>query len=152
MSLWVPEIHRHVLNDGHLEVGRLVSQRRLGLEAAALRQQLVLSSGNNPDLHYATSTDFSGVAPRRLWIGWAGALIIMKPETVVSWHRARLPLFWRLHSRPLGRQRLSGEIRLLIRRMKTVGTENSKFYSRAYVAAGSARATCAQNSSKDLRG
>jgi hypothetical protein len=27
-------------------------------------------------------------ALRRLWEGWSEALIIVKPETVVSWHRA----------------------------------------------------------------
>jgi hypothetical protein len=28
------------------------------------------------------------IALRRLWEGWSEALIIVKPETVVSWHRA----------------------------------------------------------------
>jgi hypothetical protein len=43
----------------------------------------------------------------------------VKPETVVCWHRAGSRLFWRLRSRRLGRPRLSEEIRMLIRRMKT---------------------------------
>jgi putative transposase len=48
------------------------------------------------------------------------ALILVKPETVVSWHRAGFEWFWRWRSRPrrLGRPAISGEIRQLIRRMK----------------------------------
>jgi putative transposase len=48
------------------------------------------------------------------------ALIIVKPETVVSWHRAGFRLFWRLRSRfhRPGRPKISQEIRQLIRRMK----------------------------------
>jgi transposase InsO family protein len=59
------------------------------------------------------------VALQRCWSGWAGALIMVKAETVVSWHRAGFRLFWRLRSRPLGRPKIHGEIRALIRRMKT---------------------------------
>jgi hypothetical protein len=50
---------------------------------------------------------------------WAGALIIVKAETVVSWHRAGFRLFWRLRSRPLGRPKFNDEIRVLIRRTNT---------------------------------
>jgi putative transposase len=46
-------------------------------------------------------------------------LIIVKPETVVAWHRAGFRLFWRLRSQPksLGRPRIDAELRSLIRRM-----------------------------------
>ena len=55
-----------------------------------------------------------------LWSGWTEALIIVKPETVVSWHRGGFRLFWRLRSRfrQPGRPKVSGEIRQLIRHMK----------------------------------
>jgi transposase InsO family protein len=46
-------------------------------------------------------------------------LIIVKAETVVSWHRAGFRRFWLLRSRPLGRPKINDEIRVLIRRMKT---------------------------------
>lgn len=51
---------------------------------------------------------------------WSGALILVKPETVLSWHRAGFEWFWQWRSRPLrrGGPALSGEIRQLIRRMK----------------------------------
>src|SRR5262245_5428331 len=50
-----------------------------------------------------------------------GYLIIVKPDTVVAWHRAGFRLFWRWRSRPkcLGRPRVSVEIQQLIRRMKS---------------------------------
>ena len=35
------------------------------------------------------------VALRRVWSRWAEVLAIVKPETVVRWHRAGYRLFWR---------------------------------------------------------
>jgi putative transposase len=63
---------------------------------------------------------------RRLWPAWSKVLIIVKPETVVAWHRAGFRLFWRLRSRvkPLGRPKLNAEVRALIRRM---ASENSSW-------------------------
>lgn len=57
---------------------------------------------------------------RRLWEGWCEALIILKAETVVSWHRAGFRRFWRWRSqrRRPGRPQANAEIRQLIRRMK----------------------------------
>ena len=61
---------------------------------------------------------------RRLWPAWTNALVIVKPETVVAWHRAGIRLFWRLRSRPKspGRPKIDAEVRALTRRM---GKENS---------------------------
>jgi putative transposase len=44
---------------------------------------------------------------------------LVKPETVVSWHRAGFRLFWRWRSRQPGRPKVTREIRELIQRMKT---------------------------------
>ena len=56
---------------------------------------------------------------RRLWPKWNNVLVIVKPETVVSWHRAGFRLFWRLRSRhkDLGRPKINAEVRTLIRRI-----------------------------------
>jgi hypothetical protein len=44
--------------------------------------------------------------------------VIVKPETVVAWHRAGFRLYWRWRSRPRGgHPRISEEIRGLIRRL-----------------------------------
>lgn len=47
---------------------------------------------------------------------WKGALVIVKPETLIGWHRKGFKLFWRWKSRA-GRPRISKEIRDLIVRM-----------------------------------
>jgi putative transposase len=55
----------------------------------------------------------------RIWSDWRSALAIVKPETVVAWHRAGFRLFWTWkvrHGRP-GRPIISREIRDLIRQM-----------------------------------
>ncbi len=54
---------------------------------------------------------------RRCWSRWADALIIVKPETVVRWHRAGFRAYWRWKSRKPGRPRIEREVRELIRRM-----------------------------------
>jgi len=54
-----------------------------------------------------------------VYTGWADALILVKPDTVVSWQRASFRLFWWWRSRQVGRPKVNQEIRQLIRRMKT---------------------------------
>jgi hypothetical protein len=45
-------------------------------------------------------------------------LTIIRPETLVRWHRAGFRCYWRWKSRPLGRRpRIDAELRVLIRRM-----------------------------------
>src|SRR5262245_26918253 len=54
----------------------------------------------------------------RLWRGWRDALIIVKPDTVIKWHREGFRLFWRWKSKaPIGRPPIDKEIRKLIRRI-----------------------------------
>jgi transposase InsO family protein len=97
-----------------------VSRHKLALEAAALRQQLAVfkRKQNRPKLRGLDRLFW--IALRSLWPGWIESLILVKPETVVSWHRAGFRLFWRWRSRSgnPGRPKISGEIRQLIRRMK----------------------------------
>jgi transposase InsO family protein len=55
----------------------------------------------------------------RLWRDWRSALAIVKPETVVAWHRAAFRLFWTWkvrHGQP-GRPVVLREVRDLIRKM-----------------------------------
>jgi hypothetical protein len=49
---------------------------------------------------------------------WRDALVVVRPETQIRWHRAGWRLFWRLKSRP-GRPPIPLELRQLIRRMAT---------------------------------
>jgi transposase InsO family protein len=57
-------------------------------------------------------------ALRRIWWRWAEVLVVVKPQTVVGWHRAGFRLFWRWRSRARGgRPKSTAEIRTLIRRL-----------------------------------
>jgi transposase InsO family protein len=96
------------------------SRHSLLLENLALRQQLAVFKRRHrrPILH---ATDkLLWVALRRFWPSWKRALIVVKPETVVRWHRAGFQLYWRLISRvrkPIGRRVVTKQIRELIFQM-----------------------------------
>src|SRR3954465_7260927 len=98
-----------------------IVRHRLGMEVAALRHQVVVLKRKQPRPRVCRCARAFWVALRRLWPGWVNALIIVKPDTVVSWHRAGFRLFWRLRSRPkrIGRPSVSMELQQLIRRMKS---------------------------------
>jgi len=50
-------------------------------------------------------------------IDWRRLLTVVKPETLIRWHRKGFQLFWRLKSRPCGRPRLPANPQLLIAAM-----------------------------------
>ena len=49
----------------------------------------------------------------KIWTGWREALIIVKPETVIAWHRQAFRFYWRWLSRRkiIGRPTVSAEVR-----------------------------------------
>ena len=53
----------------------------------------------------------------RIWPQVIDAMVLVKPATVVEWHRRGFRLYWRWRSRGPGRPRISPDIRDLIRRM-----------------------------------
>jgi transposase InsO family protein len=97
------------------------SRRDLVLENLALRQQLVILAGRrHPDIRPVDRVFW--VLLRRLWSGWAETLAIVRPDTVVRWHRAGFRIYWNWLSRQgkrSGRPPLPREVRALIRRMAT---------------------------------
>ena len=48
---------------------------------------------------------------------WREALVIVKPDTFVKWHRTAFRMFWRWKSRESGRPPLPKNLRELIREM-----------------------------------
>lgn len=50
------------------------------------------------------------------FFNWRNALVVVRPETMIRWHRAGWKLFWRLKSR-LGRPPIPKQVQALIRRM-----------------------------------
>jgi hypothetical protein len=55
----------------------------LGLEIAALRQQLKVLKRRNKRAHLRRSDRLFWVLLRRVWPKWANPLLILKPDTVV---------------------------------------------------------------------
>jgi hypothetical protein len=88
------------------------------LEILALRQQVVVLKRKRPRPLLTAIDRLFWTALRRFWSGWCEVLVIVKPETVIGWHRAGFRFYWRWRSRPLGgRPRIAVEIRVLIRRL-----------------------------------
>ena len=88
------------------------------LEILALRQQLAVLKRKRPRPQLNRLDRIFWTALRRYWSHWAEVLIIVKPETVVGWHRAGFRLYWRWRSRPgRGRPKIAEEVRVLIRRL-----------------------------------
>src|ERR1019366_6883480 len=98
----------------------LYTRRDLLLENLALRQQLGALTRRHPQIRLAASDKLLWVILRRLWPRWKQALILVRPETVVGWHRAGFKLYWTWLSRhrsAAGRRCVSKELRQLIFRM-----------------------------------
>jgi putative transposase len=47
------------------------------------------------------------------FFNWRNALVIVKPETLVGWHRTAFKIFWRWKSRQPGRSALPQDLREL---------------------------------------
>ena len=54
-----------------------------------------------------------------IWSDWRSALVIVKPETVIAWHRKGFRLFWtwKIRQGQVGRSAVPREARDLIRKM-----------------------------------
>jgi hypothetical protein len=102
-----------------LLVGSLIKPRiTLAAEVLVLRQQLAVLQRSVKRPRLRRRDRFFWVKLSRLWKNWRDALIIVKPETVVKWHREGFRLYWRWKSRaPIGRPKIDLEVRELIRRM-----------------------------------
>ena len=94
------------------------SRRDAALEIIALRQQLAVLKRKRPRPRLNRFDRLFWVAMSRAWKRWTEVLVVVKPETVIGWHRSGFRLFWRWRSRSRGgRPRTTAEIRALIRRL-----------------------------------
>ncbi len=82
----------------------------------ALRQQLAVLKHERPRPRIRPIDRVFWVVLRHFWSRWAEMLMIVKPVTVVKWHRGGYRLFWRRISRlkSTGRPPIDAEIRALI--------------------------------------
>jgi putative transposase len=84
-----------------------------------LRKQLSLYVER--DVKPRRATDSIRVTLARLcrWFDWREALIVVKPDTLIRWHRKGFRLFWKWKSRPRGRPGVPAQVRKLITEMAT---------------------------------
>ena len=95
------------------------TRRSLALENLALRQQLAVQKRSVKRPRLSNVDRGFWVLLRRFWTDWARVLIIVKPETVVRWHRSGFKRYWTWKSRRRrpGRPGVAPELRELIRDM-----------------------------------
>src|SRR6516164_9651062 len=92
----------------------------LQLENLALRHQIGVLQRSLKKRPKLTSMDrLLWVSLSRIWRDWLSTLAIVKPQTVVAWHRMGFRLFWTWKARrgQRGRPPIARETRDLIRRM-----------------------------------
>src|SRR5499433_1088241 len=85
-----------------------------------LRQQLAVLQRRTPRPRLTDADRRFWILARRWFSGWRTSLLIVKPETVLRWHRQGWLTYWRRRSRRTGRpgrRPIAPELRTLIRRM-----------------------------------
>ena len=93
------------------------------MENLALRQQLSVMKRKNPKPRISNFHRLSWIILSLVWEEWKNALLIVKPETVIAWHRVGFRIFWRFKSRNKGgRPKVSRELIGLIKRMAQENT------------------------------
>src|SRR5450631_2361097 len=97
----------------------LRTRANLALENLALRQQLANLRRTSSRPRLSTSDRAFWLVLSLLWSRWADVLFVVKPDTVLRWHRTGFRLFWRWKSRSdkPSESGVSPETRRLIRQM-----------------------------------
>ena len=96
----------------------LRTHRELALENLVLRQQLAVWKAREPRPRFTEMDRLFWVFLSRVWTRWRDSLHVVRPETVVQWHRQGFRRYWAWKSRRRsGRPLVSTELRDLIRRM-----------------------------------
>ena len=97
----------------------LVPRLVLVTENLALSQQLLVLRRSTNRARLRHRDRLFWIALSQLWQNWRSILVIVKPETVIKWHRQGFKCYWRWKSRPgrVGRPKIDQEIRDLIRKM-----------------------------------
>jgi transposase InsO family protein len=86
----------------------------------ALRQQLAVYARKRPRPRLSPLDRAFWVALSRLWPQWRSTLVVVRPETVIRWHRKAFRGYWRWISKPgPGRPPIPEEMKALIVRMAT---------------------------------
>ena len=96
------------------------SREDQALVELALRQQLAIYVHRHPRPRLSPLDRAFWVALSRFWPHWRSALVVVRPETVIRWHRNAFRGYWRWISKPgPGRPPIPDETKALIDRMAT---------------------------------
>jgi len=93
------------------------SSASLHAENLFLRKQLALYLEREIKPKRANDATRLALALLSNLFSWKKALVIVKPETLIGWHRKGFRLFWKWKSGPRGRPRLPADLRTLITEM-----------------------------------
>src|SRR6202047_370166 len=100
------------------------SRATLHLENLALRHQLSIlrRSVKRPKLTSADRLLWAWLY--EVWSDWRSAVVIVKPETVIAWHRKGFRLFWtwKVRRSQPGRPPVTKDVREQIRKMRRDNT------------------------------
>jgi len=91
-------------------------RRAVAAEILVLRRQIALYGERGIKPRRIDAVTRISLALLSRFFNWRGAPVVVRPETMIRWHRAGWRLFWRLKSRP-GRPPIPLQIQALIRRM-----------------------------------
>jgi hypothetical protein len=100
---------------------QLCLRPRVGVAAENLflRKQLSLYLERDVRPRRATDSIRFILAQLSRWFDWRQTLIVVKPDTLIRWHRKGFRLFWKWKSRPRGRPSVPIPVRKLIAEMAT---------------------------------
>ena len=88
------------------------------LENLALRQQLIVQQRSIKRPKIKNRDRIFWIWLSRFWNDWRSSLIVVKPPTVVGWHKKGVKRYWRWKSRKVGRPNIDWELIKLIRKLQ----------------------------------
>jgi transposase InsO family protein len=89
-----------------------------GHDQMVLRQQLAVWKARQPRPRLTEMDRIFWVLLSRLWTSWRHSLLVVRPQTVVGWHRQGFRRYWAWKSRRrFGRPAISADLGDLIRRI-----------------------------------
>jgi hypothetical protein len=94
------------------------SRQSLITENLLLKQQILILKRRNKRPKLKNVDRIILVWISKLWNDWKSAIIIVKPETLIGWHRKGFQLYWKWNSRRAGRPKIDWELIKLIRKLQ----------------------------------
>lgn len=115
--VWLVRIVAALLADAfRLVLLLLRSSSAIRAENLVLRKQLAQYIERRVKPRRVDSVTRIGLALLTRLFDWHDAVVIVRPRTIIRWHRTGWRLFWRFKCK-LGRPPIPAELRALIRRM-----------------------------------